>query len=260
MQQMRNEKWEFMTKIVIFGGTTEGRKLCEVCAGRSAPVIYCVTGAEGARHVEDLPGIDIRVGRMERAEMVAVMEQDKPALVIDATHPYAEEASRNITLACGETGTRMLRVTRENVAEQGCVYFNCIPDLLEWLEKEPGNVFVTTGSSYAKAFSGLKDYRNRVWMRVLPFLDSMKTCLEAGFLPERLICMHGPFSEELNRAMFADTNARILVTKNSGTVGGFPAKAAAARSLGMLIAVLSKPDEPDGVSLEEACRIVINYK
>ena len=241
-------------KAIIFGGTTEGRKLCETCVEYAIPVIYCVAGVEGARHVGDLSDIDVRMGRMGAAEMMALLEQGKPALVVDATHPYAQEASRNIAAACQGAGVRLLRVSRESTEVQGCKYFSGISDLLAWLERETGNVFVTTGASHAKAFTGLADYRNRLWMRILPGIDSLKTCLDSGYRPERLICMQGPFSEELNRAMFKEANARILVTKNSGAVGGFTEKVMAAQSLGMLIAVLSKPEETGGVSLEEACR------
>ena len=246
-------------KVVVFGGTTEGRKICEACRDHAIPIIYCVASVDGARRVEDLPNVDIRVGRMGEAEMAALFEQDKPALVVDATHPYAEEAGKNIAAACRSANVRLLRVARESVEEQGGMYFTGITDLLAWLESEPGNVFVTMGSSYAKAFSDLSDFKNRVWMRVLPGIDSLKACIEAGYRPERLICMQGPFSEELNRVMFKEANARILVTKNSGAAGGFPEKARAAQSLGMLTAVLQQPNKQDGISLEEACKQIMEY-
>ena len=87
----------------------------------------------------------------------------------------------------------------------------------------------------------------------------MRTCLDLGYRPERLICMQGPFSEGLNRAMFKAANAGILVTKNSGAAGGFPEKARAAESLGMVTAVLAKPYESGGVSLEYALQIIMEH-
>ena len=241
-----------MTKAVIFGGTTEGRKLCELCAERGLPAIYCVATGDGARLVGALPHVDIRVGRLDAAEMTALLEQNEAALVLDATHPYAEDASGNILAACRSAGNPLLRIARESQKEQGCIYWNTTDDLLAWLAREPGNVFVTTGSSHAEAFTRLPDYRRRVWMRVLPSLDSLRFCLDWGYRPDRLICMQGPFSEELNRAMFQHANAGILVTKDSGATGGFLEKVRAARSLGMPTVVLSKPAAEGGISLEEA--------
>ena len=249
-----------MVSAVVFGGTAEGRALCEVCAEHAVQMIYCAATVDGARPVEVLPNVDARAGRLDAAQMTALLEKNKPALVVDATHPYAEEVSANIGLACRNARVPLLRVTRERIAEQGCVTFGGMDALLVWLEKEPGNIFVTTGSSHAEAFSGLTDYRNRVWMRVLPSVESLRVCLDLGYRAERLICMQGPFSEALNRALFQAADARILVTKNSGAAGGFPEKVRAAQGLGMLTAVLAKPEETGGVSLEEACKRVMELR
>ena len=246
-----------MTKAVIFGGTTEGRKLCESCAEYEVSIVYCVATEDGARSVENLPNIKVRVGRLNTDGMTALLKEHEPSLVIDATHPYAEEAGRNIKAACGQTSVKLIRVHRESVQEAGCSNFRDMDELLAWLETEQGNIFVSTGASSAEAFIQLPDYQSRVWMRVLPSLDSLETCLRLGYRPERLICMQGPFSEELNYAMFRNSNARVLVTKESGAPGGFSEKVRAAQSLGMVTAVLSKPNETGGVSLEEAYKIIM---
>ncbi len=249
-----------MVRAVIFGGTTEGRKLCESCAGHDIPVLYCAATADGARRAEALPNVKIHRGRLGAVEMQALLEKEKPALVVDATHPYAQEAGRNIRYACQNAEIPLLRVLRESIKEQGCTLFSSIDALLARLEREPGNVFVAAGSSLAGAFAKLPDYKSRVWLRILPSMDSLHRCLNLGYRPERLICMQGPFSEGLNRAMFETAEAGILVTKNSGAAGGFPEKIRAAQSLGMFTAVLMKPDEAKGISLSEAWKRVRELK
>ena len=245
-----------MTKAVIFGGTTEGRKLCEVCAEYAVPIVYCVATEDGARPVENLPNMNIRVGRLNSVEMAALLGRYNPSLVIDATHPYAEEAGKNIAAACGKMAVNLIRVRRKSVREPGCLYFHSADGLISWLEKEPGNIFLSTGSSLAEILTKLPGYQSRVWLRILPSLNSLQTCLNLGYRPERLICMQGPFSQELNRAMFQNANAGILVTKDSGAPGGFSEKIRAAHSLDMVTAVLSKPEETDGVSLEETYKVI----
>ena len=247
-----------MGKALIFGGTTEGRKLCESCARAGQPVTYCVATEDGMRGVSGLANIDIRVGRMEIPEMTELLAE--VSLVVDATHPYAQEISKNIKCVCSARGLPLLRVAREREAEQGCVYFDAMDDLLGWLEEEPGVIFVSMGSSAAAAFQGLANYHERVWMRILPNMNSLRVCLESGYFPQRLICMQGPFSEDLNRAMFKAAGAKILVTKDSGAAGGFSEKIQAAKSLGMKIAVLARPQESDGVSLEEAANRLIGLR
>ena len=243
-----------MIKAVIFGGTTEGRELCEFCAAKGVSAIYCVATEDGARPVEALPYVNTRIGRLDTVHMAALLGRCRPELVIDATHPYAWEASRNIEAACLKVNEPLLRVTRENTTVQGFVPFDSVDALVTWLEQKPGNVFVTTGVSLAGEFTKLTDYRNRVWLRILPSLDSLRACLDLGYTPERLICMQGPFSEDLNHAMLKAADAKFLVTKNSGAAGGFVEKVRAAQSLDIVTAVLSKPVEQSGVPMEDVLK------
>ena len=249
-----------MCKAVLFGGTTEGRKLCEICVTHTIPILYCVATEGGARPVNALPCVEVHMGRLDATEMAALLKGCAPALVLDATHPYAVEVSENIAAASQIAGIPLLRVIREDAKPQGCLFFTGVEDLLVWLEKTPGNIFVTTGSSFAKAFTKLPDYQHRIWMRVLPAVTSLRTCLDLGYRPEQIICMQGPFSEALNLAMFQAANARILVTKDTGAPGGFSEKTRAAQKLNMLTAVLSKPKAAEGITLAEACGRILELK
>jgi precorrin-6x reductase len=241
-----------MTKAVIFGGTTEGRELCGFCETNKIPAIYCAATSDGARAAESMKYVEARAGRLNKDEMAELLKKYKPEITVDATHPYAEEASRNIVSACETASVRYIRVSRENSEDMAYDFYGCIDELIDWLEMTQCNIFVTTGASSAEAFTKLTNWQNRVWMRILPNLDSLKVCLDLGYLPERLICMQGPFSKEINTAMFKNAGAKILVTKDSGAAGGFFEKLRAAKKAGMSVAVLSKPEDRGGVSLAEA--------
>ena len=91
---------------------------------------------------------------------------------------------------------------------------------------------------------------------MLPFKDSLEACLDAGFPAKHLICMQGPFGEDLNVAMFQHTGAKILLTKDSGSAGGFPEKIAAARRCGMKIYIWKRPLQEEGLSLEQIERLL----
>ena len=245
-----------MAKLLIFGGTTEGRRLCEACAARGIPALYCVATEDGARAVAGLAGIAIRAERLDAEAIADLLQQFGPALVIDATHPYAREASRNIKEACDVAAFPLLRVARENGEDVGDVSASSLEELLPWIEGHDGNIYATTGASAAHVLCRLPNFRERVWLRILPNLESLRTCLELDYHPARLVCMQGPFSEALNRELFRAANARILLTKNSGAAGGFEEKICAAKSLGMAVAVLGRPEETGGVSLEEAMKTI----
>ena len=249
-----------MVKAVIFGGTTEGRELCEFCSKIKLPIAYCVATQDGALPVADLPDIEVHVGRQQITDMTLLLQQLEPELVIDATHPYAQEVSQNIKKACQNTNQSLLRVIREMDKEEGCIYFKDMENLITWLEKESGNIFVTMGSSSAAKLKKLTNYQKRIWLRILPSLESLSICLNLGYNPKQLICMQGPFSEDLNRLMFQTADAKILVTKNSGVTGGFLEKVQAARKEKMKIAVLSRPKESAGITLEEAQNRIMELK
>ena len=82
--------------------------------------------------------------------------------------------------------------------------------------------------------------------------ETFEICKELGFEGKQLICMQGPFSEELNRAMYGHVDAKILVPKESGDIGGFSDKVQAALALGMECIVIQRPKE-QGLNYEQVC-------
>jgi len=112
---------------------------------------------------------------------------------------------------------------------------------------------VTTGSKELKKYTALTDYKNRVYARVLSTAEVAAACKEIGFEGKNLICMQGPFSEELNYAMLKQLNAAYLVTKCSGAAGGFEEKCEAALRAGAKLIMIGRPEkEEQGISLKEA--------
>lgn len=81
-------------KILIFGGTTEGRLLAQALSQRGLPATVSVATPLGAQELSGLPGITPLVGRKTAQEMAELLKSFDRC--VDATHPYAVEASRNI--------------------------------------------------------------------------------------------------------------------------------------------------------------------
>jgi precorrin-6x reductase len=242
------------TSVVIFGGTTEGRLLAECCSSRGIETLYCAATELGALV---LPGVRTRSGRLDIGGMTELLRALKPAITFDATHPYAAEASGNIKVAADTAGVKLLRVLREKSDTGGAKSFTNEEDLTSWLSETPGVIFAATGLKEARHFTRIPGFAERVVFRLLPGVEGLKTCLDLGYAAKNLILMYGPFSKELNRALFSSVNAKILVTKDSGGAGGYREKAEAALELGMKIALLERPPENGpAVSLSEAIEIL----
>ncbi len=243
-----------MVDILLFGGTTEGRVLAEALKKKNVPAMVCVATEYGESLLEAGGSLTVHAERLDEAAMAALMERERPRLVLDATHPYADDVSRSIQNACAAAGREYRRVRRESQMEEGCLSFPDMEALIAWLSGREGVIFSSLGSKEARALAGIPGSAERVWLRILPSMKGLEDCLAAGFPARHIICMQGPFSRELNEAMFRAAGADVLVTKESGRAGGFPEKLAAARNCGMTTAVLARPRDAEGETAAEWLR------
>lgn len=246
-----------MCNVIVFGGTTEGRLLARSLSERQIPALVCVATEYGEEQLDTAPTVVVRVGRMEQDDMQQLLLRECPSLVIDATHPFATVVSRNIKNACTNQAIRYLRVVRQPTESlSGCHCFQSMEQLLAFLDSSDNIIFSTMGAKEAAALATLRAFEKRVYLRILPDAKGLASCVALGYPKQHLICMQGPFSQTLNAAMFAEVGAGILVTKQSGDAGGFAEKIAAAKQCGMTAAVLLRPPEQEGVSIERAIAII----
>ncbi len=278
--------------VLIFGGTTEGRVLAEAAARGGVHVVLSVAtdyGEEVLEDIQDMEGIDIHKGHLDTGKMISLIDDVKPCVVFDATHPYAEEVTASVSAAAAAAGVKYVRIRRDIGAQAadpagsaapvpdvkaapdtpdipdisagaagGAADITYVPDVsaaAAVLNRTAARAFITTGSRGAAAFGRVKDAENRLTIRVLPSEEAVKLCRDAGFKGKNIICMQGPFSADLNEAMFRAAGAEILVTKSSGKTGGFPEKIEAARRLGMKVIIITPPKDIPGITIEAACRM-----
>ena len=96
--------------VVVFSGTTEGRSFSRALAALGAAVTVCVATELGAEEQGYADGITVRTGRLDAEGMTALLRG--AALCVDATHPYAAEATRNIRAAAAAAGVEYHRLLR----------------------------------------------------------------------------------------------------------------------------------------------------
>ena len=227
-------------KLLIFGGTTEGRQLAQELSRRSVPAVVQVATQLGAEELSDLPGITAQVGRLGAEEMAErLIEFDR---CVDATHPYAQEVSRNIRMACAQAGVPLLRLLRpESPLPPESTRVDSPEEAARFLADQKGNVLLTIGSKGLPAFAALDPAR--LYPRVLPVEESLRACRQVGIPTQNILALHGPFSQKLNEALLEQYRIRWLVTKDGGAAGGFPEKVSAAKSVGVSLVVIGRPRE-----------------
>ena len=234
-------------KILLFAGTGDGHELALWLREKKIPFAVSVATEYGEALLPE--GMDVHVGRLDEAAMADLMGRGY-TLVVDATHPYAVEVTRNIRAAAEAAGLPCLRLLRRSDGEDRCLRADSMAAAAEMLLELPGNVLLTTGSKELHHFArpGL---RERCFPRVLPMADSLERCLSLGFPPKNIICMQGPFTREMNVATARQFDIRTLVTKNTGSYGGFREKADAAREAGCALLVVERPLEEEGLDMDE---------
>ena len=129
--------------------------------------------------------------------------------------------------------------------------------LIQYLNGSEKRILSTLGSKELPVLTKVKNYRERICVRVLPAEGIEEHCRSLGFA--HIIVGKGPFSEEENIEHIRQSGAEILVTKESGAAGGFPEKASAAKKCGAEFAVLLRPAET-GNTLLETEKILLENK
>ena len=245
-----------MYDVILFGGTTEGRMLAEYLSEAGVNALVCVATSYGDSLLECKSNITVHSGRLDELQMLELFTTECPKLVLDATHPYADIVTKNIRAACEKAGCQYVRIKRESIETEGCACFTSMDELIVWLNQTKGIIFSAMGAKEAAALCKVEGYRERMFLRLLPSAQGIAECATLGYPPKHLICMQGPFSEEFNGAQFREAGANILITKESGAQGGFMEKIAAAKSCGMSIGVLMRPEQTEGLSPVEAMDLI----
>ncbi len=257
-----------LKKILIFAGTTEGRRLSECLAEAGISHTLCVATEYGEIVLKPNPLVTVRQGRMAQEEIRELLFEENYEVVIDATHPYAEIVTRNIKGAVKELKDMgrtisYLRLKREEGKKpEGVIhsmyenegqitFFETVRDCAIALKGIEGNILLTTGSKELSDFCTFKEIKNRLYVRVLPSMESLSVCMEQGICGKQVIAMQGPFSAAMNEAMIHQYHISHLVTKESGASGGYGEKLEAARRAGIQVFVIGRPEGEEGYSFFE---------
>ena len=230
--------------ILVLAGTQDGREIAAGLREAGYEVIASVVSEYG-RELVAQSGVPVQAAAMDEQELQQFVIQHGIRLMIDTTHPYAVNVSRNARQVAANLHIPCLRYERPDSALPIYAKLVLAPDMQRAAEMAVGlgkTVFLTTGSHSLPLFRAAAAGRDcRLIARVLPQPEVIADCIANGFSPADIIAAQGPFSQELNRELFRAYGADVMVTKNSGAIGGTDAKIAAAIELGLMIVVVQRP-------------------
>lgn len=230
--------------IFVAAGTQDGRQLAGFLLEHGLSVTASVVSRYGEQLLREYKGIRINDRPLDEDGLTEYLKRENVEFFVDASHPYAENVSKNGIAACRRTGVPYIRYERQStpVTYENVHY---VPDSEAAAKKaaELGKrIFLTTGSRNLEVFAKSEYLRDcTLTVRLLPTSEVLTLCENLGFTPKQIIAIQGPFSKDLNEAMFKQYEAQVIVTKNSGTIGGADTKFAAAEALGLPVVLIDRP-------------------
>ena len=218
--------------ILVFGGTTEGRRAIK--ALEEAGNLYWYSTKTGEQDVALHHGRRVD-GAMDREDMTRFCQANGIRLIVDAAHPFASILHQTIAEVACSLQIPVVRFER--------IYPPRDPDIT-WIDDysevptDIQSLLATTGVQSIKRLKYLEESGITVFYRILDRESSVRLALMQGARPEQL-CYYEEAGE-------IPIEADAILLKESGTSGGFVEKVAAAKARGMRVIALRRPEMPKG--------------
>ena len=135
------------------------------------------------------------------------------------------------------------------------------PQMIGLLNRSDDTILSTLGSKSIAELTKVRRFCDRIWLRLLPSDSVSAECVRLGFDPAKLIYEKGPFSTEQNLEHIRLSGAKILLTKESGSIGGYPEKEKAAKIEQIRMITLRRPFETaDGYDEADMKKLLLSMK
>lgn len=220
----------------MLGGTTEASRLAQALADAQVDAIFSYAGRTESPLPQPLP---VRVGGFGGVDgLCAWLQEQRISHVVDATHPFAAQMSRNAVAACAATGTPLLALERSAWQARAGDHWQQVPDMESAVGALPdtaARVFLAIGRQHVAPFLVQPQH----WFLLRLVDASLELPPERG----HIVLARGPFTEAADTALLQQHRITHVVAKNSGGSGA-EAKLRAARALGLPVILINRPAAP----------------
>ena len=242
--------------ILILGGTLESRELVRFLQHNKIPLLVSTYSLYGETLAKEFSS-NVQSGALDERRLELLCQEEKIKTIIDATHPYAINISKIAIKIANTLHINYLRYEREatNFDEANPLIkrVNSTNEAVLLAEQMGNNILLTIGTRQLEAFQALFKSK-KVFVRVLPEVESINKCINLGLEPINIIAIQGPFSHQFNHLLIKEKGIDLVITKNSGQIGGTDTKLTACLELNVPIIIIDRPtiDYPQvAKSLEE---------
>ena len=216
--------------ILVFGGTTEGRKAVEVLEEGGAPYFYSTKTGEQDITLQHGVRID---GALDEAAMMHFCTEHGIRMIVDAAHPFAALLHQTIAKTASALSLPVVRFER--------IYPPCDP-AMTWIDdytqipRDIHSLLATTGVQSISKLKPLEADGISIFYRILNRPSSIALALKQGATQAQLCYYDDPND--------IPVQADAILLKESGLSGGFTEKVEAAKACGMRVIAIKRPEQP----------------
>ena len=225
-------------RVLLLGGTTEATALAHTFAAAGIDAVFSYAGRTENPITQPLP---TRLGGYGGVKGLADYIIDAQIThVVDATHPFATQISRNAVEACALTQTPIIALERLPWTAQPGDNWHHVADTtaaVAALPANPARIFLAIGKQTLPAFAAQPQH-----FYLLRLVDAPDAALP---LPHAEVVLdRGPFTVESDMELMRTHAISHIVAKNSGGTGAL-AKLEAARRLHLPVILIARPKIAD---------------
>ena len=210
--------------VLVFGGTTEGRKAVEVLEEAGTTYYYSTKTGEQDIALHHGKRID---GAMDAEAMQTFCREHDIRLMVDAAHPFALQLHKTIAQISEKQNIPVIRYERIYPPRDSDITW--IDDYSQ-IPTDIHSLLATTGVQSISKLKYLEAKGIKVIYRILNRESSIHLAHQQGATDEQL-CFYPQMAE-----------AEAVLMKESGESGGFSEKIAEAKEKGMRIFALKRPE------------------
>jgi precorrin-6A/cobalt-precorrin-6A reductase len=235
-------------KIFLLGGTKDSTNIIEFVKENYESYILTTTTTEYGARLARESGSDSTIAHpLLKDEIIDIIKRENFDILIDATHPFAKHITQTSASIARELKMPYIRFERpitnlENMDTSHIHYADSFDDAGKLIEKEfqKGNVLHFAG---ANTMEDILKYVSveRFYPRILKVESSIEKCENLGIDPSHIIPMTGAASLEENIELIEKYDARVMITKESGDIGGVVEKIDAANQKDVAVVMIQRP-------------------
>ena len=235
-------------RILLLGGTKDSINIIQHIKKNYEYYILTTTTTEYGAKLANEGGSDDTIARpLPKEELIETIKDYNIDILIDATHPFAEHITKTSVSIANELKIPFIRFERpttdlKNIDTSNIHYVNSFDDAGKLIDNKfkKGNVLHFAGANTMKEIVKYVSV-DRFYPRILKVEKSIQKCREININPDHIIPMTGAATKQENIDLIEKYDASVMITKESGEIGGVIEKIQAANEKNISIIMIKRP-------------------